>query len=87
MKVTLDAPTNNSTINAGQAFTLGITIQNTGIASHLGFPADTVIYWPLFNSQPLGNGQGGVVGWYMQDAVAANASVQRSHSLNVSGGS
>jgi len=87
LTVTLNSPTNGSTINAGTAFNFEITIQNSGNASHLGFPADTVAYWPLFNGQPLGNGQGGTVGWYSPDAIAANANVVRTHSLNVSGGS
>jgi len=88
LNVTLDSPTNGSSITAGTAFNFNVTVTNSGNQNHLGMPSDTVIYFPLFNGNLLATSGGGVVAWYMSDAISASGgTATASKSLNVSGGS
>jgi hypothetical protein len=85
LSVVLTSPTGGSTITAGAQFSFDVTINNTGSTGHLGFPADTVIYFPLFNGSFL-NGANGPVAWYMGDPIAAAGNVTRQQTLAIQGG-
>lgn len=86
LSVVLTSPTTGSTITAGTQFAFSVTINNTGSSNHLGMPADTLIYFPLFNGNLL-QGSSGPIFFVVSDPITANGNITRSQNLGIQGGS
>lgn len=80
-EVVLVTPANGSTIQAGQLWQYEVTIKNTGNAAHAGFPTDTIIVAPTFNTQIIPG-----IAWFVPDPIAVGATYTFTDTTGIQGG-